>query len=407
MSFIANNIKNVDLYLLPLAAFFLLISSAGTNFFIVISVIISCIYVIKNKDYNVIVEKNTLKLCFAIFLLFLISSFYTIANSEEALGTLKKYLKFLYIPFIYYLIKIKKNEIIIINFFIYGVTLILVLSYLKYFNVIDFNYLYDFLSQVKLTNVQDKIINTRSSIFQNYIIQGIIFSFYSFLCLYVAKKNTSLLYYLLSLLSLCNILFINDSRAAYILIIILAALSLYRIITQNKYRVIILIVFTASLSTQISSNFENRVTRIVDSANLISENNYNSSLGKRYIWAQIAGRNFLNSPILGLGVGSYQESVINYFKDSSPSNFDIYVTNNPHNEFLSINSQLGVFGSILFVGFLVLLSRDSKNNIFAQGITVVVIVSSIFNSAFYDNMLGLFLIIIIGLLYNTNKNFKV
>ena len=407
MSFIANNIKNVDLYLLPLAAFFLLISSAGTNFFIVISVIISCIYIIKNKDYNVIVEKNTLKLCFAIFLLFLISSFYTIANSEEALGTLKKYLKFLYIPFIYYLIKIKKNEIIIINFFIYGVTLILVLSYLKYFNVIDFNYLYDFLSQVKLTNVQDKIINTRSSIFQNYIIQGIIFSFYSFLCLYVAKKNTSLLYYLLSLLSLCNVLFINDSRAAYILIIILAALSLYRIITQNKYRVIILIVFTSSLSTQISSNFENRVTRIADSANLISENNYNSSLGKRYIWAQIAGRNFLNSPILGLGVGSYQESVINYFKDSSPSSFDIYVTNNPHNEFLSINSQLGVLGSILFVGFLVLLSRDSKNNIFAQGITVVVIVSSIFNSAFYDNMLGLFLIIIIGLFYNTNKNFKV
>ena len=407
MSFIANNIKNVDLYLLPLAAFFLLISSAGTNFFIVISVIISCIYVIKNKDYNVIVEKNTLKLCFAIFLLFLISSFYTIANSEEALGTLKKYLKFLYIPFIYYLIKIKKNEIIIINFFIYGVTLILVLSYLKYFNIIDFNYLYDFLSQVKLTNVQDKIINTRSSIFQNYIIQGIIFSFYSFLCLYVAKKNTSLLYYLLSLLSLCNILFINDSRAAYILIIILAALSLYRIITQNKYRVIILIVFTASLSTQISSNFENRVTRIVDSANLISENNYNSSLGKRYIWAQIAGRNFLNSPILGLGVGSYQESVINYFKDSSPSNFDIYVTNNPHNEFLSINSQLGAFGSILFLGILVSLLRYSKNNIFAQGITVVVIISSIFNSAFYDNMLGLFLIIIIGLLYNTNKNFKV
>ena len=136
MSFIANNIKNVDLYLLPLAAFFLLISSAGTNFFIVISVIISFIYVIKNKDYNVIVEKNILKLCFAIFLLFLISSFYTIANTEEVLGTLKKYLKFLYIPFIYYLIKIKKNEIIIINFFIYGVTLILVLSYLKYFNII-------------------------------------------------------------------------------------------------------------------------------------------------------------------------------------------------------------------------------------------------------------------------------
>tara|TARA_B110000008_G_scaffold207679_1_gene206484 strand:- start:16055 stop:17278 length:1224 start_codon:yes stop_codon:yes gene_type:complete len=407
MSFIANNIKNVDLYLLPLAAFFLLISSAGTNFFIVISVIISCIHVIKNKDYNVIVEKNILKLCFAIFLLFLISSFYTIANPEEVLGTLKKYLKFLYIPFIYYLIKIKKNEIIIINFFIYGVTLILVLSYLKYFNIIDFNYLYDFLSQVKLTNVQDKIINTRSSIFQNYIIQGIIFSFYSFLCLYMAKKNTSLLYYLLSLLSFCNVLFINDSRAAYILIIILSILSLYRIITQNKYRVIILILFTVSLSTQISSNLENRVTRIANSVNLISENNYNSSLGKRYIWAQIAGRNFLNSPILGLGVGSYQESVINYFKDSSPSDFDIYVTNNPHNEFLSINSQLGAFGSILFLGILVSLLRYSKNNIFAQGITVVVIISSIFNSAFYDNMLGLFLIIIIGLLYNTNKNFKV
>ena len=195
MSLIANNIKNISIYLLPMAAFFLLISSAGTNFFLLLSVIASIFYCVKNKGYKVLVEKNILKLCFAIYFLFLISIFYSEASIEEITEILKKYVKFVYIPFLYYLIKIQKNGEIIINFFIYGVSLILILSYLKFFNIVNFEYFYNFLRETNIAVIQDKIIDTNSSIFHNYIIQGVILSFYSFLCLYLANINKKFLYY--------------------------------------------------------------------------------------------------------------------------------------------------------------------------------------------------------------------
>ena len=40
-----------------------------------------------------------------------------------------------------------------------------------------------------------------------------------------------------------------------------------------------------------------------------------------------------------------------------------------------------------------------SSGVLSIGASVLVIISSTFNSAFYDNMLGLFLVIIISLLY--------
>ena len=84
------------------------------------------------------------------------------------------------------------------------------------------------------------------------------------------------------------------------------------------------------------------------------------------------------------------------------SDYKDYITNNPHNEFISISSQLGIIGLSFFTAFIFFLFRDANNRILPFGIAITVFISSIFNSAFYDNMLGLFLIIIISLLYQNN-----
>ena len=69
------------------------------------------------------------------------------------------------------------------------------------------------------------------------------------------------------------------------------------------------------------------------------------------MWAKICSHNISNSPILGLGVGSFKISTINYFVKNPSQDSGYYITNNPHNEFISIVSQLGGVGLILFLGF--------------------------------------------------------
>ena len=398
MSYKEKNFKDLSIYFLPLAAFFLLISSAGTNFFVLLSVLTSVYYCIKNKGYKEIFEKNLFKSCFLIYLLFMLSCFYSIAENEEIFSILKKYIKFIYIPFLYYLVKIQNNLNMVIKFFILGSSLILILSYFKYYSIINFENFYNFFEYTGIVNIQDKIINTNTSIFQNYIIQGIVLSFYSFLCLYIANKDKSLLYYLLSALAFINVIFLNDSRSAYIIIILLALISLYKILTNNKGRLFFIAFCIGIMSTQFSNNFKTRIGVIKNNVNLIKESDYKSSLGYRYMWAKISYYNIVNYPILGLGVGSYKESTLNYFLINPSKDYNFYITDNPHNEFLSIASQLGFMGLILFFGFLYFLFKDTKNDILSRGTVIVVVISSIFNSAFYDNMLGLFLVILICLI---------
>lgn len=405
MSYIFNSIKKTSAYFLPLTAFFLLISSAATNIFIILSLLTAVFYYLKNKDYKEVLNKNIFKFCFLIFLLFLLSSFYSIGNTEDIISMLKKYIKLIYIPFLFYLIKIQKNQNIIIKFFISGTSIILFLSYLKYYDVVNFNYLYDFLRDINIANTQEKITATKTTIFQNYIIQGIVLSFYSFLCVYIANKNKNYLYYLLSALSFYNVLFLNDSRAAYIIIVILTIFSFLKIIKNNKIRLIFCIFIISMGPTQMTNNLENRVNILSSDAQLIENNQYNSSLGLRFIWAKIGIENIIINPIFGFGVGSYKKTSIDYIDKYELKYYDYYVTDNPHNEFISISTQLGLLGLLLFCGFLYSLISESIG-ILSKGVITVVILSSVLNSAFYDNMLGLFLVLIISLFFQNKFNLK-
>jgi len=85
-------------------------------------------------------------------------------------------------------------------------------------------------------------------------------------------------------------------------------------------------------------------------------------------------------------------------------NKKLAISNNPHNEFISISSQLGLFGLILYILFLFTLFKESKNKFLASGVFIIILVSSFFNSAMYDNVFGIFLVIIISLVYQKEFN---
>ena len=75
------------------------------------------------------------------------------------------------------------------------------------------------------------------------------------------------------------------------------------------------------------------------------------------------------------------------------------ISNNPHNEFVSMSTQLGLFGLALYILFLYSILKESKKKFLASGVFVIIFISSFFNAALYDNVFGLFIIIILSLVY--------
>ena len=142
ISFINLQSKKIELYFLPLAAFFLLISTAALNFFIVLSVcfaLLRMIYennaVLSSFSPEIALSKINKKFMLygvLIFFFLILSSYYTVASFENVFITLKKYIKFLYIPILFYYIKILKNQFLIVKFFLAGSMVVLFLSYLKF-----------------------------------------------------------------------------------------------------------------------------------------------------------------------------------------------------------------------------------------------------------------------------------
>ena len=67
MNTIKNNFKDIHIYFLPLAAFFLLISTAATNILIVLIILSVIFQLYKRKDYKIFFEKKIEIYSIAIF----------------------------------------------------------------------------------------------------------------------------------------------------------------------------------------------------------------------------------------------------------------------------------------------------------------------------------------------------
>jgi len=230
-SLINTQLKKIEIYFLPLAAFFLLISTAVLNFFIVLAVTISSLRIIYNNEYINIISKKFMLYGLLIFFFLILSSYYTVSNFDNIYITLKKYIKFLYIPILFYYIKTHQNQIMIIKFFLSGSMLVLLLSYLKFFNIINFSSLYNFFDMNLFMTLN------KASVFQTSIVHGAVFSFIFYLSIYMAKRTKNNLLYVFSFFCFINVVYMNDSRNSYIITFFLILLVIYFYFYKKKYMV--------------------------------------------------------------------------------------------------------------------------------------------------------------------------
>ena len=164
-------------YSICIAFFSILISTSIVNISILLVVFFGLSLIVKDKQFINIFIRNKINLSLVILLFSLfLSSFYTIATYDETISILKKYVKLLYIPVCYYVLQVKWIKNKSINYFITGCSIILLLSYLKNFNIIDpttFSEITRFLG----FNYENKLLGG-VTIFQHSIIHGVVMSFY-------------------------------------------------------------------------------------------------------------------------------------------------------------------------------------------------------------------------------------
>ena len=385
-------------YALCFSFFFILISTAALNVGIILAVLSGCIILAKDRKYIEVFIKNKINLSIVfLILIFLMSLFYTIASFEEAILSLKKYIKLLYIPICYYILQIDWIRNKAVNYFITGCTIILIFSYLKYYGVVQ-PLFFAKLANALGADYADKLLGG-VTIFQHSIVHGVVLCFYSIITYTRAKKANNKLYYLLSFLSFYNILFMNISRTAYLITSVLLIFTIYSYFKNENYKqnLIIFVFLSVSLIIGNKSTIHERYANTIQDLTYVKNNSFNTSLGLRYIWAENGIANMILKPIFGHGVGSYKKTIEDFYSKNNLNLEHCCVTQNPHNEFISISTQTGLLGLLTFFGFIYLLINDSYRTEIGKSVITIIIISSLFNSLFYDNVMGLFAVLIISL----------
>ncbi len=386
----AKQTEKILYFLLPLFCFTIPISTFGTTVCLLSLVLLWGV----TGDY-----KEKIKLFWThhiarVFLLLMLGSFislfYTEANAKEAFSGLKDSLRLGAIAvFIYYFMQQTPEALPIlkkrcIQAFVLAMIVTAVLSYLKYFFHI----------------LPHKQGLTEAAVFKNHIKTSFFMSmavYFMANALRASPKN--LLLWLGIAFMAGNILFLSEGRIGYIIFALLALYYFWEIAKVRGVMIMSGVLLAVMLvSQQFSLKIAERIAQIpVDiEMFLVKQDVTTSSIGARLNF--IAGSSDLicEKPWLGWGIGGFRQAY-----QTTVTNPHLY-TNNPHNEYLRMAVEFGVFG-IAWLGYLILtvlrqITKIPKNQQYLiRGIWVAFLIGCLANSWLMDFSEGMFIVIILSL----------
>jgi O-antigen ligase len=312
-----------------------------------------------------------------------------------------KYLKLLAIPIIIGLAPDERLKRLALNAALTALVLSLLVSYARYFSII-----------LLYTDPNQAYIG-----FQNRITFGLYASIASYIFAYRAikhsDKNWKVAYLILFLSSSFNTLAVNNGRTGYVIFFALTAMFLYRNI-QPRWRLpsagVALITITALLLASPVSR--DRIERSISNAETIQQKApvEQSSTVIRWQFLKNSIDIIRSAPLFGHGTGSfesqYEKRIIGTTQVGS---------SNPHNDYLLILSQLGVFGlffEIFFIATIYIKARlmNNESQEWAYALLVAFILYSGLNSTLLDAGEGRFFVVLLAIVLQHNtghaiKNF--
>jgi len=349
----SNIEQKINHYLLLCFAFAFPISVAIGNLILGLILINFLIFGDIKSKIEKILENKLAIASIVFFLIHLISLLWT-ENIEWGITILKKMKDFIIVLPVFLVLVNSNFKSKYINIFLSSIFLSSFLSYMVFFEFIEPFH------RATISNPTPTMSHISFPVF-------LVMAFYTAFSI-LMKENGLALYYkawLWILISMTSInIFIIGGRTGQILFLF----SLFLIFIEyfrSKFRLsLTILLFTPIfilLMVNFSQNFNKRIDQTIKSIDsIMNMNDRHTSIGQRYDF-------FLNSldiikanPILGVGVGDFPDE---YEKIRIIKNRPSYVkTVNPHNMYILILAQLGIFGLISLIYLLFVQYKISRNN---------------------------------------------
>jgi O-antigen ligase len=274
------------------------------------------------------VLKNKIVIILFLFLLTHLSTLFWSEHISLGLHLVDQMFRYLLIPTILYIsiIKRKKELHFIVGFFVFGMFVNEIISYLIYFNL----YHTDF-----------SITRGYPVGFINHIQYSVLVAFSSILILYQVRllQNKYLkIVYLIFFITMTTNLVISSGRTGYIVYfgsLIILLFTYYKFTVKNFLQVLLFPTIIFYLGYHFNSSVQSRFNATMLDMKHIEEKNYNGSIGARLAFYPIAYdilKQPQNSFILGVGMGDVEEELkqsilrTNFIKQIYPHLHSSYLT---------------------------------------------------------------------------------
>jgi len=319
-----------------------------------------------------------------LLLCFIVGLCYGDATNSDALSMLSKYRELLFIPIVTVFLNAERSRYWAWNAFILSSVLILLISYLMHFGVLDLNHQGD-------------------PAFKSRITHSIFISFFGFYCAQKAYDGMAYqkVYWLLFIASAYNLFFIVEGRTGQLIAVSLVLLFAVQRFTK---RGLVMTALVVSILMLLFLNYSDKATRFNEGVvNMQSDlkpgpEQSQTSMGQRYMFWRYSLKLIAEKPLFGHGTGSFAKEYERIALNETMK------TKNPHNEFLMVGVQLGVVGLLVYLGFLASQYYLSKKlpyqeKYVAQGLLLTLIITSLFNTPIMDHTEGHWFLMMIALCF--------
>lgn len=335
----------------------------------------------------------TSKAILATLLLFFFSLLWTDIGMDIALLALVKHAKLIVIFLLIYLIRTQREARVGVIAFTAGQIFVLLSSWLL-------------AADVPLPWVTDP--NGKYVVFSTYLDQSIMFATTAAVFWHLRQERLWLywLAVILSVAALADTLLLLDGRTGYAVAIAMLSLAIMWAMPKHL-RITALLVAPLLVLTGLywgSTHLQSRVSKVFEeSRNFSTQVETQTSSGWRLNAWQRSVEAIRENPWYGHGVGSWAITVKRLQGDTAAKTFGEGNASNPHQEYLLWGVELGVAGSLMFIALLLAMALDARR--FRPPIQRAVwstltalAVACLFNSALYDDLMGDFFCVALGML---------
>ena len=211
---------------------------------------------------------------------------------------------------------------------------------------------------------------------------------------------------LFTVAALLNVFFLLEGRTGHVVgVVVFSLIVMWSV--PKPYRYIAFGITSVLLSLVLyvySLAFNTRLSGVVtESQQYAQKTDVQTSAGWRLNAWHRSLEAIQEKPLLGHGIGSWALTVKRFEGEKGTSVFGESNSSNPHQEYLLWSVELGVVGLLLFLLLLFSIAKDAllyttpiQRSIFS--VAAVLAVACLFNSVLYDDLIGDYFCVTLGLL---------